>query len=1030
MEQESINPQILSTKGALCEGCPRISEQRCLPVTQAAATRCDVLIVGEQPDERSAVNNRAFYGHGGTVLSKALETVIASELRFKGLDIRKTYAVQCMSADDSAPNKQTMAQCSVYIEGLIAAWKPKVIVALGSTALRQLGLKVQFNDARGKLYTHLRSLSPILVSFSEKALMAAPGVYDTFRRDLANAFTRAVDGEVKTKSLEELTQNYRIPSTVDDALDVCKLIEEYTREGTNTAPDKWAISVDTETTTLRPEKQTARIIAFCFAWDTGRATTILYEHPNAPEAYLTRLPEIHNAIQRILGGPKPAIFHNAKFDLKFIELRYGFKVTNVAWDTLLGEHLLDEDKKGNYGLKALTATFLPAYVGYEDRLYDMLKAEEGLAESDTVEKEITDMEEILKEDHPQFLENLRAYKESLSLYEDTLPAEVAALATYLQQQEDYQFCRDYLRGKVAAWEVQVEDWPKGKRGKPVKPKRWLVKPSKPPLSKKPTRPEDPRTKKEKQIAKDAGFENVPLYDLQIYGAIDADVTRQMTLIQRARMQQEGSHVAGLMKTHAIPASRVLGRMEFFGTRVDHAYLPELTEGLRKVADATNTQLYDMAGRTRNGKDLNLNSSQTLADVLYTWGWTHPDGVMVRYEEREKTKKGQPSTAEKVLRTYISYEDVEGKIPTHDALFAERLILWRKSNKALSTFLANTRALSKRDGFLHTQFHLNGTGTGRLSSSDMNMQNLPKFLANFNIKKLFIPDNDDFVIVNVDYKGAEIRVFTAYAHDHALIDALNQGLDMHSFFAHKVFNRPYEMYARRDDEQFIPDAALRKLLDIERARIKRVVFGVAYGAGPSKIAETIGVTEEVARELIELLYGMFPALKQYAIDIEHEVLSKGWVETHFKRRRRFPLARISRHKGRAVRQARNFKIQSTSSDIVIGQLIEMDEPLRNDYGGRMLLTVHDSLVMQFPKKHLTQLPDFVQHYARDQVRRKYSWLPVPFEVDVEVGPSYGECQALHKYLAKRAFTPKTEGVIEEAELLTELREDAFVEPVLQ
>jgi uracil-DNA glycosylase family 4 len=1026
MDPESVNPQIVATKGPLCEGCPRYSEYRCLPAVQSAATRCDVLIIGEQPDEKSAVNNRAFFGHGGTVLNKAIEAVISSDPRYKGLDIRKTYAVQCMATDEGAPSKVVMAQCSTYMEGLIAAWKPKIIVALGSSALRQLGLKVSFNDARGKLYTHLKSMCPILVSFSEKALMAAPGVYDTFRRDMVNAFRRAVEGEVKAKSLEELTQNYRIPTTVDDALAVCKYIEEYTREGTNTPAEKWAISVDTETTTLRPEKQTARIIAFCFGWDTGKATTILYDHPNAPEEYLARLPEIHDAIARVLGSNKPKILHNYKFDGKFIELKYAFKFNNVAWDTLLGEHLLDEDKKGNYGLKALTATFLPEYVGYEDRLYDLLKAEEGIAESDEVEKEIDDLEEILKEDHPQFLENLRAYKEDLSLYEDALPEELAALNLYARQQADYAFCREYLNGRVAAWEIAVADWPKGKRGKPPRPKKWFSKPEKPVISKKPKRPEDPRTKKEKQIAKDAGFENVPLRDLQIYGAIDADVTRQMTLIQRARIQQEASQVASLMRTHAIPASRVLGRMEFYGTRVDHGYLPELTAGLQKVADATNAELYDMAGRTRDGKDLNLNSPTTLADVLYTWGWTHPDGVRVTYEERAKTKKGHPSTAEKTLRTYIEYEDQDKKIPTHDGLFAERLILWRKSNKALSTFLANTRALSKRDGFLHTQFHLNGTGTGRLSSSDMNMQNLPKFLANFNIKKLFIPDSDEYVIVNIDYKGAEVRVFTAYAHDQALIDALNAGLDMHSFFAHKVFARPYEMYDRRDDATFIPDKALRKLLDTERSRIKRVVFGILYGAGPAKIAETIGVTETVAQELIDLLYDMFPAIKQYALDVEKLVMAQGWVETHFKRRRRFPLARISRHRGRAIRQARNFLVQSTSSDIVIGQLIEMDEPLRHDIGGRMLLTVHDSLVLQWPKKHLLQLKDFVKQYAEDSVAKKYPWLPVPFKSDTECGPSYGECQNIDKYLAKHTFIPKTEGVIEEHEYLTELREDAFVD----
>jgi DNA polymerase-1 len=581
---------------------------------------------------------------------------------------------------------------------------------------------------------------------------------------------------------------------------------------------------------------------------------------------------------------------------------------------------------------------------------------------------------------------------------------------YIGAQQGYRFAKAALAELVAAWNASVAGWPKGKRGKPKKPK-------------------DPRSKKEQQISKDAGFENVPIKDLQTYGAIDGDVTRQLTRIQVARIKKEKSKVARLMKSHAIPATRVLGGMEYAGTRVDQDYIEVLDAGLRQITEQTESELYEMVGMVKpGGGRLNLNHPGTLANVLFNWGWTHPNGTFMKpYGESAivKTQKDQASTAEKVLRPLIEYEDEDKKIPTAKSHFVERLLTYRKSSKALNTFLGNVRALSKRDGYLHTQFHLNGTGTGRLSSSDMNMQNIPYYLAGWNIKKLFIPDNDDFVIVNIDYKGAEVRVFTAYAHDERLIQALNDGLDMHSFFASKVFDRPYKDYEARDNSSILPDKAYRKLLDRERSRIKRVVFGILYGAGPVKISETIGVDLSVARELIRTLYDMFPAIREYARVVEREVLLQGFVETHFFRRRRFPLAKISRHRGRAVRQARNFKIQSTSSDIVVAQLIEMDEPLRHDFGGRQLLTVHDSVVSQFPKKHLGQLQDFVTHYAEHRVKEKYPWLPVPFKVDIGVGPSYGECQDINEYLAEHDFVPKQEGIIEENELLTELREDAFV-----
>lgn len=1011
-------------KGRLCKGCPRYDNKRCTPSSPNVSKPFDILVIADQPDDKSAVNNMPFLGHAGRIVKTAI-TMLRQKQKYKFVECRYTYAAQCMDEDDTAPNKEVLTACGTYLTSTILSTRPKIIIAMGAAVMRQLGFKGKHKDARGKFFTHPKFDALILVTFSQKALLANPGLFETFKLDLGNAFERSQQGPDEVVTLEKLSANYIIPKTVEEAVAACDDIVNYAKKGD---PANWAISVDTETTTLYPEKDSAKIIGFCFGWGEGLATTILYNHPHAPQEYLDRLAEIHDAIVRVLGTFKPKIFHNAKFDLKFIERKYNFVVRNVVWDTLLGEHLLDEDKKGNYGLKALTAGWLPKYCGYEDKLYDILMIQAGISQVEATDKEINDQETILSEDHPEFLAALKGYREELVLYMRAQEQYTLDMAEYITVIADYEFVKAYLTGQQAAWRTVVSDWPKGKRGKPKKPTKWFRKPKKPKTLKKPKRPKDPRTKKEKQISKDAGFENVPIRDLQVYGAVDADVTRQLTRVQKVRIAKEGSKVSHLMRTHAIPASRVLGGMEYEGLKVDRPYIDVLDEGLRKIVNATESELYQMTGTTKlDGSPLNLNHAGSLANVLYNWGWTHPNGTKMKpYEILARTKKGQPSTAEKVLRPLVDYSDEDKKIPTQESYFIERLLRWRKSSKALNTFLANVRVLSKRDGFLHTQFHLNGTGTGRLSSSDMNMQNIPKFLAGWNIKKLFIPDNDDFVIVNVDYKGAEVRVFTAYAHDESLIQALLDGMDMHSFFAHKVFNKSYEKYAGRDDPHIVSDEKERKKLDKERARIKRVVFGILYGAGPLKISETIGVDIEYAKELIAMLYEMFPAIKAYARDIEQEVLRNGYVETHFFRRRRFPLAKISRHRGRAVRQARNFKIQSTSSDIVVAQLVEINDPLRSTFpGARQLLTVHDSMVFQFPKSHLLQLKPFVTHYTETRVSEKYPWLPVPFKVDIEVGPSYGECQPIDKYLAKHSYVPKQEGIIEEDELLTELREDAFV-----
>jgi len=326
-----------------------------------------------------------------------------------------------------------------------------------------------------------------------------------------------------------------------------------------------------------------------------------------------------------------------------------------------------------------------------------------------------------------------------------------------------------------------------------------------------------------------------------------------------------------------------------------------------------------------------------------------------------------------------------------------------------------------------------------NSSDMNLQNIPKMLAGYNIKKLFITDNQQkLVFVNADYKGAEVRVFTAYARDPALIKALNDGLDMHSFFAATVFKRPYEDYNARDEPLPHMSEDYCKLLNKERTQIKRVVFGILYGAGPKKIAEQIGVSDEEGQKLIDMLFEMFPAIRDYIDEVKYLVSRDGYVDTIFGRRRRFPLMATSRHRSRAERQACNFKIQSTSSDIVIAQLIEMHDVINSNqtwpewgihkplhtYGTRVLLTVHDSIGFQWPKELLHALEAWVTYYGETRVREKFPWLPVPFKIDIEVGPSYGECIPLPKYLKNNPANNLEVHDDDEIEILNTLRQDAF------
>ena len=1008
-----------------CKDCPRKEEARCARCTATDIPKgksLDVLFIAEQPEWPSAENNAPFKGHGGRIVRKVINYLEETNSQYKDdLILGFTYAVQCLPREDegdSSPSKVTLRNCERHLASYIQGRKPKIIISMGAVVTKQLGFKAKFKDVRGKILKMSTGIS-VMVTYAKKALVAQPGLYEAFKMDIQNALSYALISDKEKKgpaTLDELAKDYIFPKTIEEVEKLCEYIIGYAEHG---KPADWTIAVDTETTTLYPEKEDAKIIAFCLAWGRGKAATILYDHPAAPKEYLNQLQRVHTAVGRVLSSEKPKCFHNAKFDIKFLERRYNFVVRNVRWDTLLGEHLLDEDKKGSYGLKALTAGWLPQYCGYEDRLHDLLSTQNTGTDLSAIDKELHNLEGVLTDEHKHYSTALHMYKQELCDYRIAKDKYVTANAIFIPENKVYIEHKEKIGVEVIAWRKLKDAGVKVS----LKPKIQIKKPKRPKAPSIPRRPKDPRSKKERRVFTDAGFENLPIKDLQIYGAIDADVTRRLVALQLKRIKKENSQVNLLMQSHALPASRVLGNAEFRGTRIDQTYAEELDEGLYKIVIDTEKELYRMVEDSLPGKDINLSSPQQLANVLYSYGWTHPNGNTYVYPPKIKTRTGQLSTSATTLKQFVEYTDDKKEIPTEKAYFIERLLLWKKAKKARETFLANVKILSRRDGYLHTNFHINGTGTGRLSSSDMNLQNLPYFLAGWNIKKLFIPSSNDYVIVNADYSGAEVRVFTAYAHDEGLIKAIINGLDVHSYFANLVFGRPYEDYEDRDN-LMITNPKYGKLLEVERTNIKRVVFGILYGAGPYKIAETIGCTEEKARELIAKLYSMFPTINQYMKDVMAAVNNRGYVETKFSRRRRFPLGTLRKFKGRAGRQAKNFLIQSTSSDIVIGQLIEVDEHLTREFGGRMLLTVHDSMVFEFPKKYLHQLNDFMVYYGEQRVQEKYPWLPVPFKLDIGVGPSYGECQKLDKYLTNNPYIPTIEGVVEEHEYVTEFKNAPF------
>ncbi len=945
-------------KGPLCKSsCPQYKQNHY--AEGIGSLTADFFCVAESPylsGPSGAVDNHLTWRTDiEQLIKKAFVAHREANPRLRNLEGRYTFAVRC---DVDKPKKKAKDCCFPLFKRELLdcarAKRPIMIFALGPAVLQSLGIKIgRYADAQGKFFsTKLGQRDAVVfASMSKRQLPAKSGYFDILRQHI-DIFMSAVGNlkdtdEKQTTNpalpLKELIQNYVFPATLDEVRELVEEIVMYSAPGKD--PNTHVIALDTETNTLYPHRKKLKLLNLIVSWAPGKAAAIPVEHSES----LWTLQEVFPYIRQLLLCPKPKVFQNAKYDLKVLWAK-GFKINRFAWDTMIAEHLLAEDKRGFYGLKALTKTFLPPYSGYEDELTAIRREEE---------KKKAD-----------------AKKTSAST--------------------------TALKGAA------------------------------------------------RKLADDDGFASIPLKQLNEYGAVDGDVTRRMCTIQRQRMDQENKEIAKkrkrlarskhfrktaapgssranplahIMFNRAVPATKSLAAMEAYGMAVDLEYVDELADTMDMAITDSHIALSQLLiPKSFKGEVFNPNSTAHLRRVFFINGYNHPEtNEPVSYagripeEDLRKTDTGIISTDAAFLRMLKTQ---------YDCAFAKELLSYRAVAKARNTFVENIRVLSREDGRMHTTFHITGTATGRLSSSDENMQNIPMRIGAHNIKKIFVPtDRENQVIVNADAKAAEVRLYAAYSGDKNLIKALRDGMDPHSFFASTVYNPAavlnkvpssqrkmvletigidsahdwsYDDFQNRESLE-LTDPWYGKQLNKLRKNIKRVVFGILYGASKNKISAIVGIPDEQAQAIIDVLFRMFPTIPKYINQTKDQVQHLGVVETFLGRRRRFDLTGMTRYLiAKAERQAVNFKIQSTSSDIVLGVLCAVDHPIR-ELGGRLLITVHDSLVFELPKKYISQMPDLIEQYGVKNVAHEYPWLPVPFSWDVEVGPSYGELQSVDRYL---------------------------------
>ena len=388
-----------------------------------------------------------------------------------------------------------------------------------------------------------------------------------------------------------------------------------------------------------------------------------------------------------------------------------------------------------------------------------------------------------------------------------------------------------------------------------------------------------------------------------YAAEDADITLRLKNVLEPKLKEvEAEH---LFHNIEMPLIRVLAEMERNGVRIDTASLAETSRTLTDRMNALEKDIYELAGET-----FNIASPKQVGEILF-------DKLKI-IEKPKKTKTGQFVTSEEVLQTLKGKHEIVGKILTHRGL-----------KKLLGTYIDTLPTLiNPKTGHIHTSFNQTVTATGRLSSSDPNLQNIPvRGEDGKEIRKAFIPE-DGCLFYSADYSQIELRVMAHLSGDENMINAFNEGYDIHAATAANIY---------KED--------ISNVTDDQRRKAKRANFGIIYGITVFGLAERLEIDRAEARQLIDGYFETFPKVKEYMEQAKQKAREKGYVETMLKRRRYLPdiNSRNATVRGFAERNAINAPIQGSAADIIKVAMINIYQRFKEmKLKSKMILQVHDEL----------------------------------------------------------------------------------------
>lgn len=434
-------------------------------------------------------------------------------------------------------------------------------------------------------------------------------------------------------------------------------------------------------------------------------------------------------------------------------------------------------------------------------------------------------------------------------------------------------------------------------------------------------------------------------DIYKYACEDADVT--LRLMKPLAEELRKNSLEEVFQNIEMPLMPVLARMERNGVVLDTETLKEVENDFTVRLQTLEKDIYELAGH-----EFTINSPRQVGEVLF--------GELKLSEKVKKTKSGQYSTSEEVLR------DLHSKHP-----IVQKILDYRGLKKLLSTYVeALPKLINPATGHIHTSFNQAVTATGRLSSSNPNLQNIPvRGEDGREIRKAFIPEAGE-IFFSADYSQIELRIMAHLSGDEHMIEAFNAGHDVHAATAARIFHKD-----------------IKDISQDERRKAKTANFGIIYGISAFGLAERMDVSRTEAKELIDSYFEMYPKIKEYIAKAVDTAREKGYIETEFGRRRYLPdiNSRNAVVRGYAERNAVNAPIQGTAADIIKIAMIRVQQRLDAEgCKARMMLQVHDELNFSVPTDEF----DKVKRIVIEEMQGAYK-MSVPLEADCGEGKNWLE-----------------------------------------